>query len=221
MSTQTVAANVGDISPTPGQHIILDGISWETYERLVSDCQDSHAAHLSYDRGVLEIMVLSFRHETINRTLAHLVALIAEELQIDTVHAGSTTFKRRDIAQGFEPDSCFYIQHEGLISGKTEIDLSRDPPPDLVIEIDISSSSLNKFPVYAHMGVPEVWRYDGTRVLFFVLAGEQYESSQESRALPALSSSMATEFLTASTKLKSTAWARRVREWARQAGEAN
>ena len=221
MSTQTATADVGDISPAPGQHIVLDGISWETYERLVSDCQDSHAAHLSYDRGILEIMLLSFKHETINRTLAHLVSLIAEELQIDTVQAGSTTFKRQDIAQGFEPDSCFYIQHEGHISGKTEIDLSSDPPPDLVIEIDISSSSLNKFLVYARMGVPEVWRCDGTQVFFFVLVGEQYEPAQESRALPALSSSMATEFLEASTKLKSTAWARRVRVWARQAGGAN
>ncbi len=221
MSTQTATANVSDISPAPGQHIILDGISWETYERLVSDCQDSHAAHLSYDRGILEIMVLSFRHETINRTLAHLVSLVAEELQIDTVHAGSTTFKRQDIAQGFEPDSCFYIQHEGFVSGKTEIDLNSDPPPDLVIEIDISSSSLNKFPIYAHMGVPEVWRYDGTRVFFFVLVGEQYEPAQESRALPLLSSSVATEFLEVSTKLKSTVWTRRVREWARQAGGAN
>ena len=221
MSTQTAAANVREIVPTPGQHIILDGISWETYERLVSDCQDSHAAHLSYDRGVLEIMVLSFKHETINRTLAHLVSLVAEELQIDTVHAGSTTFKRQDVAQGFEPDSCFYIQHEGLVSGKTEIDLSRDPPPDLVIEIDISSSSLNKFPVYARMGVPEVWRCDGTQVFFFVLSGEQYEPAQESRTLPVLSGGMATEFLEASTRLKSTAWARKVREWARQAGGAD
>ena len=162
--------NASVMSTKTGQQVILHGISWETYERLVSDCQDSHAAHLSYDRGVLEIMVLSFQHETINRTLAHLVSLVAEELQIDTVHAGSTTFKRQDIARGFEPDSCFYIQHEGLISGKTEIDLSRDPPPDLVIEIDISSSSLNKFPVYAHMGVPEVWRYDGHAGVLFCLS---------------------------------------------------
>ena len=77
-------------------------------------------------------------------------------------------------------------------AARTEIDLSRDPPPDLVIEIDISNSSLNKFPVYAHMGVPEVWRSDGTQVFFFVLSDEQYKPAQESRALPALSSSVAT-----------------------------
>ena len=222
MSAQTEIVqtpNASVLSPTTGQQIILHGVSWETYEQLLSDFQDSHAAHFTYDRGVLEIMVLSFKHETVNRTLAHLVSVIAEELQIDTISAGSTTFKRQDLAKGFEPDSCFYIQNEGRISGKAEIDLDTDPPPDLIIEIDISSSSLNKFPVYAHIGVPEVWRYDGTRVVFFVLAGENYEAAEESRALPALTSAMATELLDASAEVKSTAWVHRVRQWVRQAGQ--
>ena len=222
MSAQTEIVqtpNASVLSPTTGQQIILHGVSWETYEQLLSDFQDSHAAHFTYDRGVLEIMVLSFKHETVNRTLAHLVSVIAEELQIDTISAGSTTFKRQDLAKGFEPDSCFYIQNEGRISGKAEIDLDTDPPPDLIIEIDISSSSLNKFPVYAHIGVPEVWRYDGTRVVFFVLAGENYEAAEESRALPALTSAMATELLDASAEVKSTAWVHRVRQWVRRAGQ--
>ena len=219
MSAQTEIVqtpNASVLSPTTGQQIILHGVSWETYEQLLSDFQDSHAAHFTYDRGVLEIVVLSFKHETVNRTLAHLVSVIAEELQIDTISAGSTTFKRQDLAKGFEPDSCFYIQNEGRISGKAEIDLDTDPPPDLIIEIDISSSSLNKFPVYAHIGVPEVWRYDGTRVVFFVLAGENYEAAEESRAFPVLTSGVATDFLEASTQLKSTVWSRRLRDWARQ-----
>ncbi len=222
MSAQTEIVqtpNASVLSPTTGQQIILHGVSWETYEQLLSDFQDSHAAHFTYDRGVLEIMVLSFKHETVNRTLAHLVSVIAEELQIDTISAGSTTFKRQDLAKGFEPDSCFYIQNEGRISGKAEIDLDTDPPPDLIIEIDISSSSLNKFPVYAHIGVPEVWRYDGTRVVFFVLAGENYEAAEESRAFPVLTSAMATELLDASAEVKSTAWVHRVRKWVRQAGQ--
>ena len=222
MSAQTEIVqtpNASVLSPTTGQQIILHGVSWETYEQLLSDFQDSHAAHFTYDRGVLEIMVLSFKDETVNRTLAHLVSVIAEELQIDTISAGSTTFKRQDLAKGFEPDSCFYIQNEGRISGKAEIDLDTDPPPDLIIEIDISSSSLNKFPVYAHIGVPEVWRYDGTRVVFFVLAGENYEAAEESRALPALTSGVATELLDASAEVKSTAWVHRVRQWVRQAGQ--
>ena len=204
-------------SPEAGQRVILHGISWETYEQLLSDFQDSHAAHFTYDRGALEIMVLSFKHETVNRTLAQLVSVIAEEMQVDIINAGSTTFKRRDLARGFEPDSCFYIQNEGRISGKAEIDLDTDPPPDLIIEIDITNPSLNKFPVYAHLGVPEVWRYDGTRVTFFILAGEDYETTEESQALPVLTSSVVTDFLEASTQLKSTVWSRRLRDWARQA----
>ena len=220
MSVQTgitQTPSVSAMSPKKGQQIILRGVRWETYEQLVSDFQDSHAAHFTYDRGILEIMVLSFKHETVNRTLAHLVSVIAEELQIDTINAGSTTFKRQDIAKGFEPDSCFYIQNEARISGKTEIDLDIDPPPDLVIEIDITSPSLNKFPIYAQIGVPEVWRYDGTQVTFFVLAGESYETAEGSQAFPALTSNVATELLEASAEVKSTVWIRRVREWAQQA----
>jgi Uma2 family endonuclease len=206
-------------SPEAGQRVILHGISWETYEQLLSDFQDSHAAHFTYDRGALEIMVLSFKHETVNRTLAQLVSVIAEKMQVDIINAGSTTFKRRDLARGFEPDSCFYIQNEGRISGKAEIALDTDPPPDLIIEIDITSPSLNTFPVYAHIGVPEVWRYDGTRVTFFILAGEDYETAQESRALPVLTGSVVTDFLEASTQLKSTVWSRRLRDWTRQAAQ--
>lgn len=223
MSVQTEIAPTPDasaLSPEVGQQVVLHGISWETYEQLLSDFQDSHAAHFTYDRGVLEIMVLSFKHETVNRTLAQLVSVIAEEMQVDIINAGSTTFKRRDLARGFEPDSCFYIQNEGRISGKAEIDLDTDPPPDLIIEIDITSPSLNKFPVYAHIGVPEVWRYDGTRVTFFILADEDYETTEESRALPVLTSRVATELLDISAEVKSTAWVRRVRQWMRQTGEA-
>jgi Uma2 family endonuclease len=202
--------------PEPAQRVILHGVSWETYERLLADFQDSHAAHFTYDQGVLEIMVLSFKHETFNRTLATLFETLAEELQIDFVNAGSTTFKRADLARGFEPDSCFYIENEGRVRGKEEIDLLVDPPPDLVIEIDISNSSLNKFPLYAQLGIPEVWRYDGNRVSIFKWEGDQYTGTDQSMALPPLTGAIATRFLEESLELKSTAWLRRVREWARQ-----
>jgi hypothetical protein len=112
---------------------------------------------------MLEIMVLSFRHETLNRTLVMLVETetLAEELDIDLINAGSTTCKRVDLARGFEPDTGFYSQRAGHIRSKDEIDLTVDPPPDLVIEIDITSPSLDKLPIYAAVGVPEVWLYQG------------------------------------------------------------
>ena len=155
--------------PAVGQRVILHGVSWETYERLLADFQDSHAAHFAYDQGALEIMVLSLKHETFNRTLATLVEIVAEEMQGDVINAGSTTFRRADLSKGFEPDTCFYIQNVERVRGKDEIDLTVDPPPDLVIEIDITSPSLNKFPIFAAMGIPEVWRYDGKTVTIFTL----------------------------------------------------
>jgi len=111
--------------------------------------------------------------------------------------------------------ACFYIQNEARVHGKDEIDLAVDPPPDLVIEIDITSPSLNKFPIYARIGVPEVWRYDGRQMQMFALATGEYVHIEQSTVFPRLSSALATHFLEESTKLRSTTWLRRVREWAR------
>ncbi|MHC4089359.1 MAG: Uma2 family endonuclease, partial [Planctomycetota bacterium] len=126
------------------QRVILQGVSWQTYERLLADFEDSHAAHFAYDQGVLEILVPSAKHEESNRTLALLIEMLALEMEMEIRNLGSTTFKRADMLRGFEPDTCFYIQHVEQISGKDEIDLTVDPPPDLVLEIDITHPSLDK-----------------------------------------------------------------------------
>jgi Uma2 family endonuclease len=202
------------LSP-PEQRVILKGVSWETYERLLAEHQESSGTRFTYNCGFLEIVVLSARHEKPNRTLALLVEVLAEEMQLNIERLGSTTFKRRDLLKGFEPDSCFYIQHADAISGKENIDLSVDPPPDLVIEIDITSPSLDKLPIYAAVGVPEVWRYDGEQVTIYRLEGESYGTEARSAVLPPLTGEVATNFLDESTQLKSTVWLRRVREWAR------
>jgi len=201
------------------QRVILHGVSWETYERLLADFQDSHAAHFAYDQGALEIMVLSLKHETFNRMLATLVEIVAEEMQGDVINAGSTTFRRADLSKGFEPDTCFYIQNVERVRGKDEIDLTVDPPPDLVIEIDITSPSLNKFPIFVAMGIPEVWRYDGKTVTIFTLENGEYRTQEASVVLPDLTSQVITRFLEDSQAMKRSAWVRSVREWARQHGE--
>jgi Uma2 family endonuclease len=207
--------------PETGQRVILRGISWATYEQLLDDFQDSHAAHFAYDRGVLEIMAPSFEHEKINRLINVLCEEIAAELDVDCENAGSTTFKREDLARGFEPDTCFYVHDVERIRGKKEIDLTIDPPPDLVIEIDITSSSLNKFPIYASVGVPEVWRYDGKVVTIYTLRENgQYQIHEASVAFPKLTSPVITQFVEERQSLKRTAWIRRVREWARQQRES-
>jgi Uma2 family endonuclease len=199
----------------PEQKVILKGVSWETYERLLAEHEESSGTHFTYDQGMLEIMVLSARHEEPNRTLALLVEVIAEEMGIDLRRLGSITCKREDLLKGFEPDSCFYIQHAETIDGKEDLDFPADPPPDLIIEIDITHPSLNRFPIFAAFGVPEVWRFNGERVLILQLERGQYVEIQQRLAFPLLTSEDATRFLESSKTLRSTAWLRSVRDWVR------
>ena len=199
-----------------GQGLILHGISWATYERLLADYQDSHAAHFAYDQGELEIMVLSLEHERLKHTLATLVEVLAEEMGIDVDGVGSTTFQREDLAKGFEPDACFYIQQAERVAGKKRIDLTEDPPPDLVIEIDITSPSLNKLPIYARIGVPEVWRYDGQTLSVLKREDQTYTPIEASEVLPGVPSPQLSRFISDSESLKQTVWLRQVREWVRQ-----
>jgi Uma2 family endonuclease len=198
------------------QRVLLSPVSWATYERLLTDLAQQSSIRLTYDQGTLEIMSPWPEHEEYNRTLALLVEVLAEERGIDVRNLGSTTFRRENLYRGFEPDSCFYIQHEAQISGKTTIDLTVDPPPDLVIEVDITSRSLNKFPIYAQVGIPEIWRYNGQQVRISLLTATGYEDSKTSRVLPLLTDAILTDFLARSKVLKRTAWLREFRAWVRQ-----
>lgn len=203
------------LSP-PEQRIILRNVSWETYEHLLADHTDSSSPRFTYDRGALEIMSPSSEHEELNRAIARMVEIIIEEMDIDARNLGSTTFRREDLERGFEPDSCFYIQNAELIGGKTKIDLNTDPPPDLIIEIDITSESINKLPIYAQLGVPEVWRYDGKRLIMLALNGDAYIECEQSRAFPYLPASVISTFIEESKSLKRAAWLRSIREWAQR-----
>jgi Uma2 family endonuclease len=201
---------------SPAEHrVILHNTSWETYEHLLADHRDSSSPRFAYDRGVLEIMVVSSRHERPNRLIAQLVEVVAEEMDLDLENLGSTTFMREDLQRGFEPDSCFYVQSEEHIRGKVEIDSHVDPPPDLDIEVDITSPSLDRFSIYAHFGVPEVWRYDGERVEVYKLRNGEYVEVANSLALPWFTSDILTRLVAQGLTMRRRYWTRKVREWAR------
>jgi Uma2 family endonuclease len=204
------------IVPETVQLVVLHGVHWDTYERLLAEHEESLGTRFTYDQGTLEIMVLSAKHEALKDALTLLVNILAEEMAIDVRSFGSTTFQRADLSRGFEPDACFYIQHEAQVSGKDELDLSHDPAPDLVLEIDLSSSSLNKFPIFAVLGVLEVWRWDGAQIIISVLQDGRYVEVAESLALPKVSATALRQFVDTSRQLKRTAWLRRIREWVRQ-----
>ncbi|MBD2345913.1 Uma2 family endonuclease [Anabaena subtropica] len=163
----------------------LSGISWQTYENLLVELSASRRLRLTYNRGNLEIMLPSPEHEIYKKVLGRFVETLSEELNVKIQPLGSTTFKHPELS-GAEPDECFYIKNINLIKGKTRIDLQQDPPPDLVVEIDISSSSKNRFEVYAEMGVPEIWVYDRQTFSIHILQNKTYTNVDQSLAFPGL-----------------------------------
>jgi Uma2 family endonuclease len=197
------------------QKVILDNITWETYQRLMDERGERSRPRYAYDRGRLEIMVTSYEHENLTHVTAMLVELLAAELEMDIEGAASTTFQREDLAQGFEPDASFYLQHATLIRGHKQIDLHTDPPPELVIEIDITHPSLNKFPIFAGLGIPEVWRYHRHALTIFKLEGETYSAQTGSELFPGVTGEALTRLITESQQMKRTEWLRNVRKWAR------
>jgi Uma2 family endonuclease len=155
-------------------------------------------------------------HEHIKRLIGRLIEAFTEELNIDIESASSTTFKREDVERGFEPDACYYIAHAAMVRGKDEIDMMVDPPPDLIIEVDISRSSLNKFGIYRALAIPEVWRYDGETLRLYVLHDEGYTEVPHSTVLPQLPVATLQSFLQQRASLSETQLVRRFRAMVRE-----
>jgi Uma2 family endonuclease len=168
------------------QQFVLHSVSWEGYETLLREIGDRHL-RMTYDDGELEFMTLSLGHENAGEWIGRLIFFLAVQWNIPIFSGGSTTLKKAIRKKGLEPDKCFWIKYESAIRGKKEWDAQSDPPPDLVVEVDISSSSLNRLGVYAALGVPEIWRFDGRdfSVLLLGSAG-RYVQRSKSRAFPPL-----------------------------------
>jgi Uma2 family endonuclease len=196
------------------QRVILRQINWPLYQQLQATRGELANPRFAYDRGVLEITVISFEHEQLNRLIAQLFETLADELELDYVNAGSTTFDRADLEQGFEPNTAFYLLNAGYVRGLTQIDLRTDPAPELVIEVDITHPSLNKFPIYAGLGIPEVWRYHKGRLIILRLADGQYQEQEVSAVLPSVTSAPLTQWIAEGLQSKRSEWLRKLRAWA-------
>ncbi len=197
------------------KRFVLHNVSWETYEQLLKNYEDQSGPRFTYDHGELEIMSPSLPHEQASRILSFLVNTICGEREIDVIDLGSMTHRRADLLRGLEPDGCFYIQHVDVIRGVRDLDLTVHPPPDLVIEVDFSSSSIPKIPIYAALGVPEIWRFYKDQITFLWLSEGQYISAPESTALPGILLEDVTRFIRESQTLRRPEWLRAVREWLR------
>jgi Uma2 family endonuclease len=186
MNLQTATTSTLPQESVPAEaRVILKGVSWSTFKALMADIGEDRSCRIAYDQGMLEIMVPYQEHEVPKVLIADFVTALADELEIEVMQLGSLTLEREDLTRAAEPDTCFYIQNESLVRSK-KIDLSNDPPPDLVIESDYTSSSLNKFTIYASLGVPELWRYRRQTLQVYQLVEGNYELSDKSIAFPFL-----------------------------------
>lgn len=193
--------------------VVLQNISWQTYRSLVTDFEQEPAIRLTYDRGTLEIRMPLDPHETFKKLLGRLIEAATEELGLEIRSLGSRTCDREDLAKGLEPDQCYYIQHEAQVRGVAQIDLAHYPPPDLAVEIDITSSSLNRLAIYSALRIPELWRFDGTSLTIYTLQGESYVLGSASDALPPLTASDIERFLHLQPTTGENSLLRQFRQW--------
>ena len=168
----------------PGQQMLLKDVSWQQLENILEEMGEHRAARISYSHGWLEIMVPLPEHEKDKELIGDLVKFLLDELQIDFEPFGSTTLKNERMRQAVEADTCFYIQNQAAVIGKNRIDLTVDPPPDLAIEIDITSRT--RFENYELLGVPEFWRYTQQGLEINLLQAGKYSKSQSSPNFPGI-----------------------------------
>jgi Uma2 family endonuclease len=172
--------------PAVAEHLVLHDVSWEAYECLLEAVGDRRLRH-SYDDGTLEIMSPLKRHDRAKTVLARLIEMAAYELDIEIQGIGSTTLRRSERRQGLEPDECYYVAHEAEVRDKPDYVPGRDPPPDLAVEVDVTSSSVDRMHIYANLGVPEVWRFQDEQLTFWRLTRRgKYVRTPRSRAFPML-----------------------------------
>ncbi|HEY9627428.1 MAG TPA: Uma2 family endonuclease [Coleofasciculaceae cyanobacterium] len=197
--------------------IVLHSISWEQFERLLEDLGDRRSARIAYDNGTLEIMTPLPEHEYFKEVIGVAVQDIAEELELDYESYGSTTWRKRIKMVGVEPDNCFYFQHEAAVRGRLDLNLSQgDPPPDLALEIDITHKSLDRFPIYARLEVPELWCYGGDELKIYHLQAGEYVEADMSLALPLLPIRELPQLIETHRMAGRRAIRRAVREWVRR-----
>jgi Uma2 family endonuclease len=195
--------------------LVLHDISWETYEQLLEIFAERSTPRLTYYQGTLELIVPLPEHERYSWTLGRLIAALSEELGLEIIGLGSSTWRSQPKKAGKEADECFYIQNEAVMRDKLEIDLATDPPPDLALEMDLTSSSLNKMKIYAELKVPEVWRFKKGKLTINILTDAGYVESETSLAFGSFPVRELAQFMQLNSDKGENARIREFREWVR------
>jgi Uma2 family endonuclease len=197
----------------PDTRRLLNEVAWEEYQQLRAALPESAKVRLAFHEGTLEIMTLGYTHERYKEFLVRLVSLIAHTLEIDLESAGSTTLSVEELKDGAEPDTAFYITHASVMVGRDAIDLAIDPPPDIIVEVDISYSSWKKRNIYANFRVPELWHLVHTNLTIYALQGSTYHEQETSVSFPFLSAQTITHFLEESVSIGQAKALRKFDQW--------
>jgi Uma2 family endonuclease len=200
----------------PGTFFHANNVSWEVYERLLADLSSSAVVRIFYDQGRMEIMSPTASHEKPVKIIFTLVGVLRDVLDIDIESLGSTTLRLQMKGKGAEPDDSYYVQHAAQLIGKTDLDLTKDPPPDIVVESDLTSSSLDRFAIYAALGVPEIWRVANWYVGIWLLKDGAYQEAANSLAFPFLPAQKLNEFLVTGLNEGERKAAQAIRDWMKE-----
>ncbi|MBD2724954.1 Uma2 family endonuclease [Nostoc sp. FACHB-892] len=179
-----VTLQLRQLSVPPGHRVIVHDVKWQEFEAILEELGEHRTSRLAYSHGTLEMRMPLPKHEKAKVIIGDLVKILLEELEINCETFGSTTFKREDMAFGVEPDDSFYIQNHAQMIGKERIDLTIDPPPDLAIEVDVTSKT--QLDAYEALQVPELWRYEDGKLQINILQDGKYIESKISSTFPNL-----------------------------------
>lgn len=198
-----------------GKHILLHDVSWEQFEAILQELGDRRSVRIAYCDGILEIMTPLPEHEYFKETIGDAIKDMAETLEFDYESYGSTTWRCQVKQAGLEADNCFYFQNEASIRGRVNINLAQDPPPDLALAIDVTSKSLERFPIYARLGIPELWCYDAGTLTIYHLQNGQYVEVEQSTIFPQFNIRSLPQLIEQNRSAGRLALRRSVREWVR------
>ncbi|NCJ08337.1 Uma2 family endonuclease [Synechococcales cyanobacterium C] len=211
-----VAIQLQQFEVQPGQTLLLRDVDWPEFEAILSELGNHRGTRIAYDHGWLAIMTPLPEHEYLKQSLSIAIEDIAEVLNLDYESYGSATWRQQAQQVGVEPDNCFYVQNAARIRGQLTIDLAQDPPPDLALEIDLTHKSLNRLPIYARLGVPEIWCYDSGRLSIYQLQVGQYVEAEQSQVFPALAIRTLPQLIETYRPQGRLALRRAVRDWVKQ-----
>ena len=202
--------------PIGEQRVVLRSLTWQGYLAIRQTLSPTRNTRLTYAQGVLEITMPLEIHEFSAWLIGRFIYILASELEMDTKTMGSTTLDREALDRSGEPDAAYYIPNQPLVAGRT-VDLEQDPPPDLVVEVDITHTDIDKLQLYAAMGVPEFWRYNGETWRIYRLEGSVYQEVERSPTFTRVPKTKLYEFL-ATARVSEMQADRELRKWVRSQG---